>query len=161
MQASLRRSSHAVYCIHLHIVLVTKYRRKVITSEILARLREIFTELCVQQKSILVEFNAESDHAHLLVDLSPDNHISEFVKILKATSSRLIRKEFPERVNQFYRKPVFWSSSYFINSSGGVSLDVLKKYIKQQDSPKPKSPSPALSSPSSAPLHMGTSRAEG
>lgn len=137
MQPSLTKSSHAVYCIHLHIVLVTKYRRKVITSEILQRLEQIITELCLEQKNILVEFNGESDQVHLLVNLSPDNHIAEFVKILKSTSSRLIRKEFTEHVNKFYRKPVFWSSSYFVNSSGGVSLDVLKNYIKKQDSPKP------------------------
>ncbi len=136
MQPSLRKSSHAVYCIHLHIVLVTKYRRQVITSQILQRLEQIISELCQEQKNILLEFNGESDHVHLLVNLSPDNHIAEFVKILKSTSSRLIRKEFAEHVNKFYRKPVFWSSSYFVNSSGGVSLDVLKRYIKQQDSPK-------------------------
>lgn len=137
MQPSLKKSSHAVYCIHLHIVLVTKYRHKVITSEILQRLEQIIAQLCQNSKSILVEFNGESDYVHLLVNLSPDNHIAEFVKIIKATSSRLIRKEFAEHVNRFYRKPVLWSSSYFVNSSGGVSLDVLKKYIKQQDSPKP------------------------
>ncbi len=136
MQPSLRKSSHAVYCIHLHLVLVTKYRRKVITSEILQRLEQIISELCQEQKNILVEFNGESDHVHLLVNISPDNHIAEFVKILKSTSSRLIRKEFAEHVNKFYRKPVFWSGSYFVNSSGGVSLDVLKKYIQHQDSPK-------------------------
>lgn len=136
MQPSLRKSSHAVYCIHLHIVLVTKYRRKVITQEILQKLEQIISELCQEQKNILVEFNGKSDHVHLLVNLSPDNHISEFVKILKSTSSRLIRKEFTEHVSKFYRKPVFWSSSYFVNSSGGVSLDVLKNYIKKQDSPK-------------------------
>ena len=135
MQPLTRKSSHAVFCIHLHIVFVTKYRRKVITSEILNRLQQIFTDLCEQQKSILIEFNGESDHVHLLVNLSPDNHISEFVKVLKASSSRLIRKEFKPHVDKFYWKPVFWSSSYFVNSSGGVSLDVLKKYIKQQDSP--------------------------
>jgi putative transposase len=101
-------------------------------------LQEVFTQYCQEQKSVLVEFNGESDHVHLLVDLAPDNNIAEFVKILKATSSRLIRKEFTDHVNKFYRKPVFWSSSYFVNSSGGVSLDVLKKYIKQQDSPKTK-----------------------
>jgi putative transposase len=111
-------------------VLVTKYRRKVITLQILQRLQQIFTELSQQQKTILIEFNGESDHVHLLVNLSPDNHIAEFVKVLKATSSRLIRKEFAEQVNKFYHKPVFWSSSYFVNSSGGVSLEVLKKYIK-------------------------------
>ena len=117
-------------------VLVTKYRRQVITSQILQRLEQIISELCQEQKNILVEFNGESDHVHLLVNLSPDNHIAEFVKLLKSTSSRLIRKEFAEHVNKFYRKPVFWSSSYFVNSSGGVSLDVLKRYIKQEDSPK-------------------------
>ncbi len=135
MQPSLRKSSHPVFCIHLHIVLVTKYRRKVITSGILERMQQIFTDLCQQQKSILIEFNGESDHVHLLVNISPDNHISEFVKVLKSSSSRLIRKEFKSHVDKFYKKPVFWSSSYFVNSSGGVSLDVLKKYIKQQDSP--------------------------
>jgi putative transposase len=134
MQPSIRKSSHAVFCIHLHIVLVTKYRRKVITSEILTRLQEIFTEICQDQKNILIECNGESDHIHLLVNLSPDNNISEFVKILKSTSSRLIRKEFKSHVDKFYWKPVFWSSSYFVNSSGGVSLDVLKKYIQHQDS---------------------------
>jgi len=140
MQPSLRKSSHAVYCIHLHIVLVTKYRRQIITSEMLQRLEQIIGELCEEQKNILVDFKGESDHVHLLVNLSPDNHIAEFVKIIKSTSSRLIRKEFPEHVNKFYRKPVFWSSSYFVNSSGGVSLDVLKKYIKQQDSPSAATP---------------------
>jgi putative transposase len=136
VQPSLRKSSHAVFCIHLHIVLVTKYRRKVITPEILTKLQAIFTDLCKQQKSILIEFNGEEDHVHLLINLSPDNHISEFVKVLKASSSRLIRKEFKSHVDKYYWKPVFWSSSYFVNSSGGVSLDVLKKYIKQQDSPR-------------------------
>ncbi|WP_313931743.1 IS200/IS605 family transposase [Nostoc punctiforme] len=106
-------------------------------------LQAIFTDLCEQQKSILIEFNGvrvasrrEEDHVHLLVNLSPDNHISEFVKVLKSSSSRLIRKEFKSHVDKYYWKPVFWSSSYFVNSSGGVSLDVLKKYIKQQDSPR-------------------------
>ncbi|MGB3204701.1 MAG: IS200/IS605 family transposase [Crinalium sp.] len=135
MQPSLRKSSHAVFCIHLHLVFVTKYRRKVINAEIMTRLQQIFTELCEQQKSILVEFNGETDHVHLLVNLSPDNHIAEFIKVLKASSSRLIRKEFKPHIDKFYWKPVFWSSSYFVNSSGGVSIDVLKKYIKQQDAP--------------------------
>ncbi|WP_219726347.1 IS200/IS605 family transposase, partial [Fischerella thermalis] len=59
-------------------MLVTKYRRKVITSEMLIRLKAIFKHLCEQQKSILIEFNGEEDHVHLLVNLSPDNNVSEF-----------------------------------------------------------------------------------
>ena len=93
------------------------------------RLQQIFADLCEQQKSILIEFNGEElIMLDLLVNLSPDNHIAEFIKVLKASSSRLIRKEFKPHVDKFYWKPVFWSSSYFVNSSGGVWLDVLKRY---------------------------------
>ncbi|TVQ45362.1 MAG: IS200/IS605 family transposase [Gloeocapsa sp. DLM2.Bin57] len=132
MSSQLRKSSHAVFCIHLHIVLVTKYRRKVITPEIMDRLKTIFEDVCSRNNSLLVEFNGESDHCHLLVNLAPNNNISTLIKSLKSASSMVIRKEFEEHVNHYYWKPVFWSSSYFVSSSGGVSLDVLKKYIQNQ-----------------------------
>jgi putative transposase len=47
----------------------------------------------------------------------------------------LIRQEFSERVNKFYRKPVFWSGSYSVISAGGAPLEVLKKYIRNQEEP--------------------------
>lgn len=132
MSIQLRKSSHAVFCIHLHIVLVTKYRRKVITKEIIDRLKTIFEDVCSRNNSILVEFNGESDHCHLLVNLAPNNNISTLIKSLKSASSMVIRKEFETHIKQYYWKPVFWSSSYFVSSSGGVNLDVLKKYIENQ-----------------------------
>jgi len=132
MSTQLRKSSHAVFCIHLHIVLVTKYRKKVITTEIMDRLKTIFEDVCSRNNSILVEFNGESDHCHLLVNLAPNNNISTLIKSLKSASSMIIRKEFETHIKQYYWKPVFWSSSYFVSSSGGVSLDVLKKYIQNQ-----------------------------
>jgi putative transposase len=132
MSSQLRKSSHAVFCIHLHIVLVTKYRRKVITSEIMERLKTIFQDVCSRNNSILLEFNGESDHCHLLVNLAPNNNISTFIKSLKSASSMVIRKEFESHVSKYYWKKVFWSGSYFVSSSGGVSLDVLKKYIQNQ-----------------------------
>jgi len=36
----------------------------------------------------------------------------------------VIKKEFEPHLKHYYWKPVFWSSSYFVLSSGGVSLDV-------------------------------------
>ena len=62
MSTNLNSHRHCVYKINLHIVFVTKYRRKVITSEILARMEEIFSRICAGQKSKLVEFGGESDH---------------------------------------------------------------------------------------------------
>lgn len=121
----------------MHIVLVTKYRKKVITPEILERLGEILRKLCISQKCELSEFNGETDHVHLLVDMAPDISVSKLVNILKTISSREIRREFPEHVNKFYWKSVFWTSAYCAISAGGAPLDVIKRYIQNQNEPEP------------------------
>jgi putative transposase len=129
------RGSPSVYSIHLHLVLVTKYRRKVITSAMIARMAEVFQNICKKKKSLMLQFDGESDHVHLLIDLHPDNNISQLVASLKSASSRIIRKEFEIEVNKTYSKPVFWSGSYYIASCGGVTIERLRKYIDEQDTP--------------------------
>lgn len=134
-KSTLRSGSHSVFNIQLHIVFVTKYRRQVINAAMIDRLREIFGKICDGQRCILVEFSGESDHVHLLVDTHPDVNIAKFIGSMKAASSRLLRKEFAQIVQQTYWKPVFWSDSYCVISSGGAPLEVLNKYIENQDVP--------------------------
>lgn len=129
---TLKSHAHAVSSIHLHIVFVTKYRKKVITPEMLERLKVIFEKLCAKQKCCLTEFNGEPDHVHLLVDLAPDIAVSRLVNTLKTISSREIRKEFKPHVDTFYWKPVFWSGAYCVISAGGAPLEILRQYIEEQ-----------------------------
>lgn len=129
-------SGGTVYNISIHLVLVTKYRRKVITDDVLRRLHEIFAETCKKWDCVLVEFNGESDHCHLLIDINPKVQISAFANNLKTVSSRLIRKEFLDHCNQFYKKPVFWKIGYFVSSTGGANLETVKRYIKEQNQPE-------------------------
>jgi putative transposase len=124
-----------VYDLSIHLVLVTKYRRKVITGEVLNRLKEIFNDTCKKWDCTLQEFNGEGDHCHLLIDINPKVQISAFANNLKTVSSRLIRKEFLDHCNQFYSKPVFWKIGYFVSSTGGASLETVKRYIQSQDHP--------------------------
>ncbi len=93
---------------------------------------EVFQRICKTKKSTMIEFDGELDHVHLLIDLHPDNNISQLVASLKSASSRILRKEFATLINQVYSKPVFWSGSYYISSSGGVTIERLRKYIEQQ-----------------------------
>jgi putative transposase len=134
MSTKLYKSSHCSYSLHLHIIFVTKYRRKVLTALIAERLREILNDLCEKSKSKLLEFTAEEDHCHLLVLLHPNNNISVFIKSLKSSSSRLLRKEFNQELSKTYWKPVLWSSSYCVISAGGAPLEVLKEYVRGQSS---------------------------
>lgn len=120
----------------MHIVLVTKYRKKVITPEILERLKEIFSKLCLSQKCDLAEFSGEPDHVHLLIYMAPDISVSKLVNILKTISSREIRREFSAHVNQFYWKSAFWTTAYCALSAGGAPLEVLRTYIQNQNEPE-------------------------
>ena len=127
-------SGGTVYNLSIHLVLVTKYRRKVITADILKRLEEIFTRTIQKWECVLVEFNGEADHVHLLININPKVQISAFANNLKTVSSRFIRKKFPVHCAKFYRKAVFWKIGYYVSSTGGANLETVKKYIKQQDS---------------------------
>ena len=101
----------------IHLVLVTKYRRQVIDRNILQRLEVIFNETCQKWDCALKEFNGESDHVHMLIEINPKVKISSFANNLKTVSSRAIRKEFTTQCAKFYQKAVFWKigSACFIN----------------------------------------------
>lgn len=51
MSSPLNKGSHSVYAIHLHMVFVTKYRKKVITQDMLIRIGEIFAHVCTKRKA--------------------------------------------------------------------------------------------------------------
>jgi putative transposase len=128
-------SARAVSDMKAHLVLTTKYRRKVLTATMLTRLMDILRDLCEKWNCKMIEFNGESDHIHLLFQYLPQMEIPKFVNNIKYVTSRRIRSEFSDEIDKIYWKDVFWNSSYFIASCGGVTISVLKQYIENQDSP--------------------------
>jgi putative transposase len=119
-----------------HLVLTTKYRRKVFTKPMLDRMHEIFEDLLGKWECKLVEFNGEENHIHLLFQYLPQLELTKLINNIKTVSSRRLRSEFEEQVNKFYYKDVLWNGSYFIASCGGVTVSTLRKYIENQDSPE-------------------------
>lgn len=136
MSTNYDKGCRSVYLLTAHVVLVTKYRRKVINKALHNRLNEIFDDTCKKWECTLLEFNGESDHIHLLIRYHPQVQINKFIANLKTVSSRLIRKEFSDYLYQFYKNPVFWTGSYFVASCGGVTIEQLKKYVEQQATPE-------------------------
>lgn len=131
----IRRGRHCVFNLHVHLVFVTKYRRKVFTKKSLQDLREIFDDVCRKMGLELIEFDGEKDHVHLLVHYLPTQSISKLVNALKGASSRRIRKMGYERINKALWGKSLWSPSYFAGSCGGASIEVIRTYIENQRSP--------------------------
>jgi putative transposase len=136
MSTELRRGRTCVFVMHVHLVFVTKYRRKVFTKQILGQLRNIFSNVCNDFEAVLVEFEGEDDHVHLLINYPPKIAISKLVNSLKGVSSRLIRKENFPSIRQALWGGSLWSPSYFAGSCGGAPLAVVKQYIEQQQAPQ-------------------------
>ena len=135
MKTNYRSTRRAVFNLTVHIVLVTKYRRKVIDADLGSELSKVFESVLASWDSELIEFNFESDHCHLLVSYPPHKLLSSLISNLKATSSKTMWRKFEPVVSKTYSKRVFWAGAYFVASCGGVTIDVLKKYVQDQDSP--------------------------
>ena len=86
------------------MILVVKYRRKVLTPAVADRLKEIFLYIAPNYNLTLKEWNFESDHVHILVNGQPNTSFSKFVNAYKSASSRLVKKEFPEIRKQLWKE---------------------------------------------------------
>ena len=127
----LRNNNHSVFAIHFHLILVVKYRKKVINDEISERLKEIFRSIESNYNIALEEWNFDLDHVHILFRSEPNSNISKFINAYKSASSRLIKKEYPSIRSRLY-KEAFWSQSFCLISTGEASIETIKKYIESQ-----------------------------
>jgi putative transposase len=134
LSSAIRHGRYCIFQLHVHLVFVTKYRKKVFDQEAINRLRVIFTKVCGDFEAQMVEMNGEVDHVHLLVNYPPKHSVSSLVNSLKGVSSRLLRLERPD-IERRYWKDVLWSPSYFAASCGGAPIGILRQYIEQQKLP--------------------------
>ena len=129
----LNSNRHSVFRLQFHLVVVTKYRLKVINQQMNVRLKELahrVFEECWGLK--ILEIDIESDHVHLCFEYNPQTDHSKLVNNFKTVSSRMLRKEFSEHLGKIYQKPYLWANSYCILSVGGTNIDVIKQYIEKQ-----------------------------
>ncbi|XKH58416.1 IS200/IS605 family transposase (plasmid) [Citricoccus nitrophenolicus] len=131
----LDRGRSAVGNLQAHLVFVTKYRRRVLTSIILDGTHSMMAGICAAHQAVLVEFNGESDHVLLLVRYPPTLQLSALVNRLKGATARHIRQNHWAQVRKQLWGKHFWSPSYFAASAGGAPLETIKAYIQNQNRP--------------------------
>ena len=131
IRQKLDNNNHSVFSLNYHLVLIIKYRRKVIDDEISEFLKDVFIRIAPDYKAELKEWNHDSDHVHILFKAQPDTVLSKFINAYKSASSRVVKRAYPE-IRKHLWKEYFWSRSYCLISAGGASLEVIKEYIEKQ-----------------------------
>jgi len=122
---------HSVFLLYYHLILVVKYRRKVIDDVISERGKEIFSYIAPNYGITLEEWNHDTDHVHIMFRAQPRTELSKFINAYKSASSRLLKKEFPAIRKKLW-KEAFWSQSFCLLTTGGAPVEVIRRYIETQ-----------------------------
>ena len=114
-----------------HIVIVPKYRRKVLYGRKRREVGEILRELCRQMGIELVEGHLMPDHVHMLLSVPPRYSVAMTIGKLKGQCAvRVHRRVLRTKGTLFGRS--FWSRGYCV-STVGLDETKIRQYIRNQD----------------------------
>lgn len=126
---------HSCFLLQYHMVLVTKYRKPVLTGEVKEIVYKTIQDIFDEKQLVILEMNGEADHIHILFEADPFTSPGELANVIKTKTSRFARKQFADTIlKEYYWKPYFWSNSYFVATVSENSLSVVQAYIKNQNS---------------------------
>lgn len=129
----LDKNCNSVYSLIYHFITVVKYRKKVfITDEIISDLKTINEKVAEDFEVEIIEQECGDDHIHILFRAKPTLDIPKFINLLKGRSSRELRKKYKDFLSDKLWGDNFWSPSYFLSTTGNVTMDILKQYVENQ-----------------------------
>lgn len=132
MQYNLDRGGHSVYSLHYHFIQCVKEREKALMNPpIIDFLKTKINNISKTFDVEVLNIECDEDHFHMIFSSKPSLEIPKYINTIKTITSREIRKNFPE-VKILLCKDTFWSRSYFLASTGQVTLATLAKYVESQ-----------------------------
>ena len=124
MESRFKTTSRSKYALRVHIVLVTRFRKPVISDRIEKLIRSSIEKLADSANFFIEATNFEHrNHLHLLISYPPKLAVSDLINILKHRSTYAATR----------RHSQFWSNGYFAESTGKISSAQILTYIENQD----------------------------
>lgn len=122
-----QKTRSSTYACEYHIIWCAKYRRTALSAAIQARFKELVLESQEKYGYIVRAVETLTDHVHLLISIPPTEAVGVMIGKIKGMTAKVLRDEFPYLKSQL---PNLWTRSYFVASTGGVTLEVLKQYVE-------------------------------
>ena len=122
--------SHVRWECKYHVIIVPKYRKRVLYGKIRRRVGEILRDLCRQRGIEMVEGHLMPDHIHMCLSVPPKFSIAFAIGFLKGKSAVRIHRQIlrNKRVTGLH----FWSRGYCV-STVGLDEAMIKQYIQDQE----------------------------
>lgn len=127
----------SVYDFHFHLIFVTKYRKPIFdTTEKQEELKKLMFSFAEKNGSTIESIEVMPDHVHLVLSFPPKFAPSSIVKSFKGASAREWFKFHSEDKQKLY-KGHLWSPSFFMQTVGVISQEVIVEYVKNQFTKEP------------------------
>ena len=134
--ADYQHRGHTVTDLKYHFVWATKYRYAVLRGEVAVRARDLIREICEAREIGIIKGAVSQDHVHVFVGAPAHLAPAQIMQWVKGRSSRKLQQEFAELGRRYWGQHL-WARGYWVASSGNVTDEVWKDYIKNQKPPEP------------------------
>ena len=122
--------SHVRWECKYHVVIIPKYRRKILYGKLRSKIGSILRDLCKQKGVELLEGKARPDHIHMCLSVPPRYSIAFVIGFLKGKSAIRIHRDL---LNEGRRYPMhLWARGYCV-STVGLDEEQIRRYIQEQD----------------------------
>jgi len=119
---------HSHVKILVHLIWGTHQHARVLNPEIRKSMFSHLVEHFEEEKLEIEKMNIQPEHIHILLILPADKSIAKIAKSMKGESSRWINE------NGLVHGKFRWQRGYGAFSVSASQLEIVKKYIKNQES---------------------------
>ena len=122
--------SHVRWECKYHVVIIPKYRRKVLYGKLREQVGRILRELCRQKGVELLEGHLMPDHVHMCLSIPPKYSVAHTIGFLKGKSAVRIHRDLLHERRMTGLS--FWATGYSV-STVGLDEDRVRQYIREQE----------------------------
>jgi putative transposase len=122
--------SHVRWECKYHIVIIPKYRKRMLYGKLKKHVGEVIREVCRQREIELIEGHLMPDHIHMCLSIPPKQSVAFAIGFIKGKSAVRIHRQIlgKKKVTGLH----FWSRGYCV-STVGLNEETIRKYIREQE----------------------------
>jgi putative transposase len=125
---NIRKGSHSIHQLHVHLVWSTKYRYEVLKGDIQIRCRDLVRQSCDSLDIQILKGVVSKDHIHLHVSYPPKLSVSDMLKRLKGRSAKILLMEYTELKKRYWGGHL-WGIGYGAWSTGNITDEMIQQYL--------------------------------
>ena len=133
MSYNFDKGTNGIYSLHYHFITCVKYRKPIFEREdIVSDLKQVVEQISSEYGVTVIEQECGKDHIHILFKCAPTLNFKDYIQALKGRTARSLRSKYSDYLSTLLWGKHFWSPSYFLATTGNVTIDVLKQYVESQ-----------------------------